>query len=77
MCVRKATCPVHVLGPIVDQCPPGAALFGGITAADALSTLRAMLSAMGVQDAAAYGTHDFRRGHALDLQLSGMRCTGR
>ena len=69
----EATCPVHILGPLVDKCPAGTALFSGITAASALCTLRAMLVAAGVKDAASYGTHDFRRGHALDLQLSGAR----
>ena len=67
----QATCPVCVLGPIVDKVPAGTALFGGISAADALRWLRVLLTGLGVEDAMSYGTHDFRRGHALDLQLSG------
>ena len=62
---------MHVLGPILSKCPAGTALFAGISAASALTTLRTMLTAIGVKDAASYGTHDFRRGHALDLQLAG------
>ena len=49
----------------------GRQLFEGITAANALAALREMLEALEVPNAASYRTHDFRRGHALDLQLSG------
>ena len=66
-----ATCPVHVLGPLVDHTAEGVPVFGHITAASALEVLRKMLVALEVQDAGAYRTHDLRRGHALDLQLSG------
>ena len=66
-----ATCPVHVLGPLVDNITEGEPLFGQITAALALKALRTLLVALKVQDAGAYRTHDLRRGHALDLQLSG------
>ena len=66
-----ATCPVHVLGPLVDNITEGEPLFGQITAALALKALRTLLVALEVQDAGAYRTHDLRRGHALDLQLSG------
>ena len=65
------TCPVHVLGPWIAAAVPGAAFFAGITPAVALRTLRRMLADLDVKQAALYGTHDLRRGHALDLQCSG------
>jgi hypothetical protein len=65
------TCPVHVLGPLVQSTAEGQPLFGQITAALALKTLRVLLEALKVRGAAAYRTHDLRRGHALDLQQSG------
>ena len=46
-------------------------MFEGISAYDARTKLREMLSAAGVQGSESYRTHDLRRGHALDLQLSG------
>ena len=64
-CRRSSvTCPVHALQPWAAQFPSGAALFPGITAGEALRTLRVMLSARGFADAHEYRTHDFRRGHA-------------
>lgn len=66
------TCPVHILGPIVAACPKGARLFEGITAAEALATLRHMLEQIGVKRPHLYRLHDIRRGHAKDLQLSGQ-----
>ena len=65
------TCPLHVLGPALDDASVGAPLFAGITPSKALKALRVMLAAVGVKDACTYGTHDLRRGHAKDLQLSG------
>ena len=65
-----ATCPLHVLGPLVDACPEGEPIFRGISRAAVLSALRRLLGEIGVADAGLYGTHDLRRGHALDLQLS-------
>ena len=65
------TCPVHVLGPAVRGIQPGTALFGGFTAAGANSALKDMLGKIGVPKAKEYRTHDIRRGHARDLQLSG------
>ena len=47
------------------------ALFPGITAPKALSTLKSVLAAIGIEQAADYRTHDFRRGHADDLRASG------
>ena len=65
------TCPVHVLGPLITKMQPGAALFEGITKAVALSKLRVMLEAIGVEKFESYRSHDIRRGHALDLQCAG------
>ncbi len=67
----EVTCPVHVLGPILDSCQHGQLLFEGISSADALGVLRMLLGEIGVKDSKVYRTHDLRRGHALDLQLSG------
>ena len=64
-------CPVHVLGPILDATPEGQPLFGGITAKNALEVLRGTLKVLKIKDAKFYGTHDFERGHALDLERSG------
>jgi hypothetical protein len=68
---RKNTCPVHVLLPWLLRLPPGASLFPGISPWGALRTMRRMLVILEVPDAGKYCVHDFRRGHALDLQLSG------
>ena len=61
-----------MLGPLLLKHSPGDPLFEGITAADALARLRAILVVLNVPNAADYRTHDFRRGHAKDLQLSGV-----
>ncbi len=65
------TCPIHVLGPLLDATAPGELLFPEVTAASALHTLRSMLRVLGKDRWHEYRTHDFRRGHAKDLQLSG------
>ena len=62
---------MHVLGALVDEGPEGSQPFKDITPSAALKTLRSMLEAIKVEDAASYRCHDLRRGHALDLQLSG------
>ena len=62
---------IAVLGPAVRGIQPGTALFGGFTAAGANSALKDMLGKIGVPKAKEYRTHDIRRGHARDLQLSG------
>ena len=67
----KQTCPMHVLGPYLANCRPGERLFLGITSAVALSTLRLSLQSIGVARSHECRTHDLRRGHAKDLQLSG------
>ena len=46
-------------------------MFGCVTAANALSTMRFILVQMGVEQASDYRTHDLRRGHAQDLVESG------
>ena len=67
----KLTCPVHVLGAFVKKLPAGTKLFDGFTLTSLLCTLRQRLATLGVNDASLYRTHDFRRGHAKDLQDSG------
>ena len=67
---HRDTCPVHVLGAFFKGQRPGEKAFHGITAALALQELRSMLHALGIQNANSYRTHDLRRGHAKDLQLS-------
>lgn len=67
----QETCPVHVIGPLITELGQGAAPFGGISAACALGILRLLLQKIGVAGALDYRCHDLRRGHALDLQLSG------
>ena len=67
----KATCPLNVLGPVLDRCADGERLFPCVTAVGALKTLREMLGILGVPRAGEYRTHDLRRGHAKDLQCSG------
>ena len=67
----RTTCPVHVLGRFFQKEGTGARPFHLISADVARTTLRAILQHMGVAEADTYNTKDFRRGHALDLQLSG------
>ena len=67
----EVTCPVHALGPFVQSVQAGDELFLGITPAIALGLLRNILGELEVKDAHSFRTHDFRRGHALDLQNSG------
>ena len=65
------TCPVHVLGPYVEQFVVGEKLFGDTTAATALLALREILHVLAAPESNLYGTHDLRRGHARDLQAGG------
>ena len=67
----KTTCPLHVLGPYIKECSPGAKLFGGINSSAALRMLRQISATLGVPRAEEIRTHDLRRGHAKDLQVSG------
>jgi hypothetical protein len=73
----KTTCPLHVLGPWLEDCKDGSPLFQRVTAASALRVLRTVLAGLSFPHAAEYRTHDFRRGHAKDLQVSGrwLFCT--
>ena len=65
------SCPVHVLGAMLEGVPPGTALFSGISLQAASSNLRYMLGQVGVEKNNLHTTHGLRRGHAKDLQLSG------
>jgi hypothetical protein len=56
---------------VLANCRPGERVFLGITSAVALSTLRLSLQSIGVARSHECRTHDLRRGHAKDLQLSG------
>ena len=62
---------MHALGRVVEEAGPGGQPFACITPAAALTALRVMLAGIGVEGASEYRCHDLRRGHALDLQLSG------
>ena len=66
-----ATCPVHVIGPMLSGRAVGKPSSPGISQHDALRTLRCTLATLGLRNAAAYRTHDLRRGHAQDLAESG------
>ena len=71
-CERSSTtCPVHVIGHMVNTLAHGTPLFTGWTAPTALVELRRLLGVTGVRHAELYWCHDIRRGHALDLQLAG------
>ena len=59
-----------MLGTAVRECKQGEELFPNITPNEALGTLRHLLGQTGVENHREYRTHDLRRGHALDLQLS-------
>ena len=65
------TCPLHVLGGYFKALGCGAAPFVAFTPASALASLRSVLRELGVANANAYRTHDFRRGHARDMQARG------
>ena len=65
-------CPRHVVGAWAMSHQEGSRLFGGITGSSALACLREMLSVLGVERSHEFRTHDLRRGHAKDLQLSGV-----
>ena len=57
----------------VSESQEGTQLFAGITASHAAVNLQVMLKNIGVEESYLYRTHDLRRGHARDLQLSGAR----
>ena len=59
------TCVVHTLWDrFFEHLPDGAVPWVNVSANNARCRLRRLLESLGVPDAAAYGTHDFRRGHA-------------
>ena len=66
-----STCPVHVMGAALGQLSAGTRPFACVSAADALSSLRRMLSLLSIPDAEQYRTHDLRRGHNQDMIESG------
>ena len=68
----KDTCPLHVLGPYFAKFPVGARVFGEFNRNNALKKLREVMAGLNAPKASEYRTHDFRRGHAKDLQVSGM-----
>jgi len=67
------TCPVHMLGVYFRSLPAGTQPFKHWSASQALSALRELLAELGVPLASVHRTHDFRRGHAEDMRLSGAR----
>ena len=68
----RETCPYHNLKGWVESKAIGERLFPSVTPKSALNTLRSMLRSLNVPDAKLYRTHDLRRGHAKDLQISGL-----
>ena len=66
------TCPIHVLWhKFLEPMERGSQPWAEITGGMARSQLRETLQELGIPNAFAYGTQDFRRGHAKDLQLAG------
>ena len=49
----------------------GQNLFAGITPASFVRSLRSRLGELDIVDPGNYGSHDFRRGHAVDMQMRG------
>ena len=62
---------MHVLGELLNDRMDGERLFPDFSTTGVLKLLRSILEGLGVEKPGAYRTHDLRRGHALDLQLSG------
>ena len=65
------TCPLHVTGKFVNEIPRGERVFPSLSKEVMLQGMRAMLAALGVDQAALYRTHDLRRGHADDIRALG------
>ncbi len=55
----------------MEALPVGSKPFAEYTQGKALAILRGALLTIGTEDAKLYRTHDFRRGHAKDLQMNG------
>ena len=67
----RLTCPIHSLWPYFEDMQIGHKPFAKITPASALARLRCFLRELDVADAHKYRTHDWRRGHAKDMQMNG------
>ena len=67
----KETCPVHVLGKFIEELPEGEQPFRKFSPGIVLEHLRARLKVLKIEDWWQYRSHDFRRGHARDLQARG------
>ena len=65
------TCPVHVLMKYCEKVAVGQPLFPSHKAEQVRTNLRGRLSRLNIPDAYAYGTHDFRRGHTMDMVMAG------
>ena len=65
------TCPVHVLWAFFAKLPVGGQPFRGLRMGAVLAGLRCRLKVLKVPLAGSFRTHDFRRGHARDLQRQG------
>ena len=50
----------------------GSAPWAGVSADKVRDAIRTRLAVLSVPEASRYGTHDFRRGHARDLQEAGV-----
>ncbi len=68
----KETCPVHVLAPFLMTGGPGSVPFIDFSAKAATDDLREVLDILEIRGAQNYRPHDLRRGHARDLQSSGV-----
>jgi hypothetical protein len=65
-------CVVHMLwDKFLANLPDGARPWAHISPGTARSRLHQILHVLRVPSAKSYGTHDFRRGHAEDMRLSG------
>ena len=62
---------MHVFWGYFAKLPEGAQPFSGLRSGAVLANLRGRLKTLEVAGAASFRTHDFRRGHARDLQRQG------
>ena len=60
----SATCPVHSFGNRLREQGPNVDVFKCVPKNKAIRVVRHALAVVGIRNTAAYGTHDFRRGHA-------------
>jgi len=68
-----ALCPVHQLWfKLFEPLDIGTAPWARFTANRVRDSIRSCLGSLRVPNASLYGTHDFRRGHACDLQEAGV-----